>query len=144
MFMASVLSLAALLGSLTVTVVGGEGERIPYAAIDVAREGVVERREVSGADGVVKIHGLRPGTYEVSVNLDGFVPQKLVVSVGPGEDAEVDTKLLDDGASLYLLFYGGGLDAKPPVCFGVSALPPNPSLQRTAALRASAAELMIR
>jgi quercetin dioxygenase-like cupin family protein len=79
---------AARPGSLALTVVGESGSVVSGAAVTV--HGAVDRKTVTGADGVATVTNLPAGTYRCRVMRDGFITleKEIVVRAGARAAAE--------------------------------------------------------
>ena len=69
-------------GSLALTVVGDAGSTVSGAAVTV--HGAVDRKAVTGVDGVATVLNLPAGTYRARVTRDGFITFEKEVVVRPG------------------------------------------------------------
>jgi iron complex outermembrane recepter protein len=81
-------------GSLSGTVAGPDGQRLPAAQLTLSSAaGGTSLTAQSGAHGTYRIAGLRAGLYRLLVDLPGFRTLDTELSLGPGEQRRLDAQL---------------------------------------------------
>ena len=75
-----------LMGSIHGTVADPSGAVVPSATITLTDQGGISASVVSDGDGSFVINNLEPGSYTISVTVDGFAPfDPLAVRVAAGK-----------------------------------------------------------
>ena len=136
---------AAILSSATVIVTNPEGIRIPGVAVELVTGEKVSHEAISDSKGVATFFDVSEGVYLLKASSSCYEPSEMEVTVAGGSDPIATIQIRPVPGPCTITIECAAIEAGP----GASLLehfgpPPNPSLQRTAGLRPSAAELMIR
>src|SRR5215831_17905402 len=87
-------------GSLTGTLLDSSGAIIPAVSLTLANSSGTTQETTTDEKGEFLFVNLPPGTYTVSVTLQGFQPYKSAnVEVKPGESAKVDIQLVPENVA---------------------------------------------
>ncbi len=82
--------------TLTGTVEGPDGARLPGAVVTVWMDGRVIAQVVAGDQGAYRASGLPPGRHRVRAELQGFRPQEAGIDVGDAAVVRLDLRLALD------------------------------------------------
>lgn len=85
---------AATYGTLKITATDNTGSAIPGATVEAkAPTSIAVRTEVTDSDGTVTLSGLVPGTYTVTISLEGFQTSVNIIPVSQNETSTLNATL---------------------------------------------------
>ncbi len=114
---------AALLTSITVTVVDEQDRALSSARVELLQLGQVKAQVFSNPQGVSEFVGLLPGSYYVRVNFDGFGTREVLLVASPDSPAATKVMLSEES----LLWYWMLIGQVPSPAAGISC--PGPAIR---------------